>query len=555
MISNVEVLRGSGPGQYGSDAIGGTIHMMSLDPAFVSEGVKVSGSLYGKYWSGDMEKTGRGQVNIASEKLAFFGGFTYKNIGNILAGGDLGVLEPTGYDEYSIDLKAKYKLKSNANFTAAYQRVKQMDVPLYHKIASGEYQIYHINPQQRELAYLKLASYYKSKFASEIHYTLSYQNSLEIREKQKTGSVEFVEEVDEVNTLGTNIEVVSDLTKAWKASSGIEYYHDLIGSKAEIKNVETGEVITTRGLYPDGSSYDNFAVYSLHHYLMGKWNFSMGFRYNFIQLKLNDAIFGNTSLTADALVGNFGIVYKLNENNHFTANINSAFRAPNINDVSSFGIADFRYEVPAYDLKPETSLNKELGYKIRYDQFSGSVHVFHNKLNDLIVNVPGQYNGMDSLDGYKVYQRENINEAEIYGGELELEGRLTRTLIGYGNLSYTHGFNISKDEPMTRIPPLNGRIGLRGNVIKHFFFMAEWVVAGSQHRLSSGDKADDRIADGGTPGWNLINLYAGYDHKYFSFNTSLQNLFDEAYRIHGSGIDGIGRSFWLTLRININPQS
>ena len=164
-----------------------------------------------------------------------------------------GVLEPTGYDEYSIDLKAKYKLKSNANFTAAYQRVKQMDVPLYHKIASGEYQIYHINPQQRELAYLKLASYYKSKFASEIHYTLSYQNSLEIREKQKTGSVEFVEEVDEVNTLGTNIEVVSDLTKAWKASSGIEYYHDLIGSKAEIKNVETGEVITTRGLYPDGS--------------------------------------------------------------------------------------------------------------------------------------------------------------------------------------------------------------------------------------------------------------------------------------------------------------
>ena len=108
---------------------------------------------------------------------------------------------------------------------------------------------------------------------------------------------------------------------------------------------------------------------------------------------------------------------------------------------------------------------------------------------------------------------------------------------------------------MTRIPPLNGRIGLRGNVYKHFFFMAEWVVAGSQHRLSSGDKADDRIADGGTPGWNLINLYAGFDHKYFSFNASLQNLFDEAYRIHGSGIDGIGRSFWLTLRININPQS
>ena len=34
MISNIEVLRGGGSVQYGSDAIGGTIHMLSLDPVF-----------------------------------------------------------------------------------------------------------------------------------------------------------------------------------------------------------------------------------------------------------------------------------------------------------------------------------------------------------------------------------------------------------------------------------------------------------------------------------------------------------------------------------------
>ncbi|MCK5467028.1 MAG: TonB-dependent receptor, partial [Cyclobacteriaceae bacterium] len=49
------------------------------------------------------------------------------------------------------------------------------------------------------------------------------------------------------------------------------------------------------------------------------------------------------------------------------------------------------------------------------------------------------------------------------------------------------------------------------------------------------------------------NIYGGYDHPYFSINASLQNLFDEAYRVHGSGIDGIGRSFWVSLKININP--
>ena len=254
----------------------------------------------------------------------------------------------------------------------------------------------------------------------------------------------------------------------------------------------------------------------------------------------------------DALVGNLGVIYKLNSNHHLTANVNSAFRAPNINDVSSFGIADFRYEVPAYDLKPETSLNKEIGYKVRLDGFSGAFHLFHNKLTDLITNVPSEFNGMDSLDGYKVYQRENSNEAQIYGGEVEVETKLSKNFVGYGNLAYTHGHDLSKDEPMRRIPPFNGRVGVRANFSQHVSFMADWVFSAEQDRLSGGDIADDRIADGGTPAWSSVNIYVGYIHKYFDLNASLQNLFDNAYRIHGSGIDGIGRSFWLSMNIKIN---
>ena len=553
MISNIEVLRGGGSVQYGSDAIGGTIHLLSLDPKFLNEGLKVNGELYGKYWSSDIEKTARAQINIGSRKFAFAGGFTYKDLGDVKAGGDLGVLTPTGYDEYSMDFKAIYQIKNTHNLTAAYQRVKQMEVPLYHKIAPGDYQLYQFNPQQRDLAYMRLESYYNKKMVSEIRYTVSYQNSLEVREKQKTGSVDFIREEDDVTTLGANIEVISNFNDAWKASSGIEFYHDLVHSKAESTNIETDENTQLRGLYPDGSTYDNFAVYTLHSCDLNRWSFTAGLRYNFVQLNVEDSIFGNSTLNPDAVVGNAGAVYKLNENHHLTANINSAFRAPNINDVSSFGIADFRYEVPAYELKPETSLNKEIGYKIKYDRFSSALHLFHNKLNNLIANVPGEFQGMDSLDGYKVYQRENINEAVIYGGELELEGKLTKALIAYGNISYTYGQNISKNEPMRRIPPLNGRLGLRAIFAQHFSLSAEWVAAAAQERLSSGDIADDRIAIGGTPAWNIINAYAGYDHKYFTINASLQNIGDNAYRTHGSGINGIGRSFWVSVKININP--
>lgn len=553
MISNIEVLRGGGSVQYGSDAIGGTIHMLSQDPLFSDEGFRISGNVYGKYWSGDMEKTGRAQLNMATNKLAFVGGVTYKDLGNISAGGDIGILDPTAYTEYSMDFKLVYRVGNKHQLIAAHQNLTQTDVPLYHKIAPGDYQIYHFNPQQRRLSYLRMESYFHNKLFSEIRYTISYQNSLEVREKQKTGSKEFISEEDEVNTLGANVEIVSKFNANWKASSGIEFYHDQVASSAKSVNNETEETHQLRGLYPEGASYDNFALYSLHNYELNRWNFSAGLRYNFIQLHLEDTTFGNTTITPAALIGSFGVVYKLNANNHLTANINSAFRAPNINDVSSFGIADFRFEVPSYELKPETSLNKEIGYKFRYSHFSGAFHLFHNKLNDLISNVPGAYNGMDSLDGYKVYKRENINEAEIYGGEIELEAALAKNLIAFGDISYTQGWNISKEEPMRRIPPLNGRIGLRGNFLEHFSFMAEWIYAAEQIRLSAGDIADDRISVGGTSGWNFFNVYCGYEHRYFMLNASLQNLFDEGYRIHGSGVDGIGRSFYLSLKININP--
>lgn len=553
MIANIEVFRGGGSVQYGSDAIGGTIHMISQDPLFSDNGFKVSGELYGKYWSDDMEKTGRAQLNIGAKNVAFVGGVTYKNLGNIHAGGDLGILDPTAYSEYSMDFKGIYRIGTKHQLIAAHQNLNQTDVPLYHKIAPGDYQIYHFNPQQRSLSYARLESYYSNILFSEIRYTFSHQKASETREKQKTGSAEFIEEEDVVNTIGANVEVVSKINVNWKVSSGIEFYHDQVESTAKLENLETGETHQLRGLYPDGSTYDNFAVYTLHNYELDRWNFSAGLRYNFIQLNLEDTTFGNTKINPDALVGNLGIVYKVNANHHITATVNSAFRAPNINDVSSFGIADFRYEVPSYELKPETSLNKEIGYKIRYSNFSGAIHIFHNKLNDLISNVPSEYNGLDSLDGYKVYKRENINEAEIYGGEIELEAVLSKNLIVFGNVSVTNGWNISKEEPMRRIPPINGRIGFRGNFLQHFSYMGEWVYAADQDQLSAGDIADDRIAVGGTPGWNVINIYCGYEHKYFMLNASVQNIFNEAYRVHGSGIDGIGRSFYVSLKININP--
>ncbi len=552
MLERIELLRGAGSVQYGSDAIGGTVYLVSQDPAFSTDGLKFSGSVYGKYWSHGMEKTGRAEGEVSGGRSALLVGLTGKLLGDIVAGGDLGKLTPTGYNDWSADIKWKQKIGKRHLLTSAIQHHKQTDVPLYHKIVTGEYDLYRFNPQQRDMVFSRLDSYYDNNWFEHIRYTVSYQRSEEVREKRKTGDMDLSSERDLVNTVGTGIEMDSKITGNWEAVSGIEFYHDLIGSQKTIYH-DDGQVESgLRGLYPDGSTYSSAALFTLHSWLWSHWNLFAGLRYNQFWIHVTDSVFGNTQVKPGALVGNFGVVYKLNPNNQLSFSANTGFRAPNINDMASFGIADFRYEVPSYDLKPEQSLNVEIAYKLRGSWYSGALHVFQNTLTDLMTNVPSEWMGQDSLENYPVYRRENVEKARIWGVEAEGSVSLGRRLVCDGQLAYVHGENISKDEPLRRIPPFYGRFSADYSIIENVKIKGEWVFAGAQTRLSPGDIADDRIGDGGTPGWNIINFYLYYDLSFVELSASFQNVTNEAYRLHGSGIDGIGRSCWISARFSLN---
>jgi outer membrane receptor protein involved in Fe transport len=103
---------------------------------------------------------------------------------------------------------------------------------------------------------------------------------------------------------------------------------------------------------------------------------------------------------------------------------------------------------------------------------------------------------------------------------------------------------------MRRIPPANGKVALlyeRGN----FYVESGFLWATIQDRLSQGDKDDYRIPEGGTPGWTVVNLSGGYSWPHLGLYGGLINIFNSAYRTHGSGTDGMGRSAWLSLRVKI----
>jgi outer membrane receptor protein involved in Fe transport len=543
-IDKIEVVKGTGSVQYGSDALGGALQVFTKEPVLNTEKQEFHGNVLGKYMTGDMEKTGRGEFQYSSQKLAAFAGGTYRDFGDLVGGKNTGKQSPSGYNEYAFDTKLAFAVKENIQLTLANQFLRQDNVPIYHKVVLENYKLNEFDPQQRMLTYARLNIQGHKKLFNQVKLIASWQQGIEGRSFQKNGSSILTKERDEINTLGFTADISSKLSTKWTANSGLEVYHDQVGStKNEFTDSGLGLYIAQRGLYPDDSKYSSYSVYTLHRLDLGKWIFDGGARFNAFQINISDATLGEVKISPEALVFNTSAMFNFSQAHHVYATFSSGFRAPNIDDMGTLGIVDFRYEVPAYDLKPEKSRNYELGYKLSLTKFSGTVAAYYMDLNQLItrVKVDGQM-----IDGYQVYKKENVEEAYIQGLEATAKWKPLSAFEINSGVSYTYGQSITKNEPLRRIPPLNGRLAATYS-IKKFFTTAELLFADKQDRLAAGDKSDNRIPAGGTPGWKVVNLFAGYQLAAVKLNVGLQNLLNEDYRTHGSGINGVGRSAFLSI--------
>jgi outer membrane receptor protein involved in Fe transport len=302
-----------------------------------------------------------------------------------------------------------------------------------------------------------------------------------------------------------------------------------------------------RGLYPDGSSMTSMAAFTVHTLNLLHWSITAGARMSSYVIRVEDEAIGKTKLTPSALVGNLALVRKLNVSSNLFVSLNTGFRAPNIDDLGTLGIVDFRYETPNFDLNPEYSLQYQAGYKYRGSRLRGDIYLYRNELYNLIVR--SRVEG-DSLEGYPVYQKVNNGRAFIQGIETDWQYMFHPSWMISANLTYTYGQNISKGEPMRRIPPLFGRLSLEYSK-KAWWINLEWHAAGKQDRLSGGDVDDNRIPAGGTPAWNIFNVHASYQWRFLAVDMSLRNLLNEDYRYHGSGVNGYGRSAMLSLMISM----
>lgn len=545
-IEKMEVLRGSGSVQYGSDALGGTIQAFTYDLEMTGK-PQWGSEILARAATHNMEQSVRTGLNHNSKNISFRTGVTWRKFGDIRGGDTTGVQSPTGYRELDYDLKAGIKLSSKALLTLAYQDVSQSDVPVYHKVVLEDYVINETDPQKRKLAYLRLNREINSGILKSATMTASWQHTVENRAMQKNNSDILRIENDRVRSLGFSTEAAFTNKKAWSGSIGVEAYNDYVNSSRTDTDITTEAVTEKRGLYPDGSTMNSLAAFTVNTFDFEKWILSAGARFNAFIIKVDDETLGETRLTPSALVGNIAILRKLNKISNLFVSLNSGFRAPNIDDLGTLGIVDFRYETPDFNLKPESSLQYQAGYKYQTRKLRGELYVYRNELYNLIVRnrVEDQF-----VEGYPLYRKENSDRAYILGTETSWDFNPDPSWNFHGDITWTYGQNITKNEPVRRIPPLFGRLASEYRY-KNLLLNVECLVASKQERLAQGDMDDNRIPEGGTPGWSIFNINGSYNWRYLTVDLSVKNILNTDYRYHGSGVNGCGRSMFLTVAISM----
>ncbi len=546
-IRQIEVSKGTGSVQYGSDALGGVIQVITADPEFSREGKKMSAGVLGRLTSRSMEQTGRGQVGYAGQRLAVQGGVSVRHFGDLYGGDTTGRQHPSGYGERAFDLKAKLLVGRRSELTLAHQWVRQEDVPVYHKVQLENFAFNTTRLQQRSLSYAKLVLPTEKVWVTELSVTASFQQGIEERASQKNGAMTERFENDGIQTAGLTIDLSSVVRPWWRINSGVELYRDKVSSRSTDVTLANGFTTAKRGLYPDGATYGNYSLFSLHHLTYNRWSAELGVRYNTFNIGITDTTLGKVKLHPASFVYNAGALYRLNARQGLFANFSTGYRAPNVDDMGTLGIVDFRYEVPASGLKPERSRHTEIGYRYNSAALSLEAAVYYLQMENLIarVQVPGKI-----INGYNVYRKENVEQAAVKGAEASVQLRFLRYLSLQAGAAYAYGQNKTRSEPLRRTPPFNGRMVLQYRR-EGFHAAFELLAADRQDRLAKGDKDDNRIPKGGTPGWQVMNLYGGYRYKTLDINAGLNNLANVDYRTHGSGINGMGRSLWCSVAFNL----
>ncbi len=548
-VDAVEVVRGPASTLYGSDALGGAVQLLTRKPEVRSGSDPwYSGRVVGRYASANNEFLAHSELVGGWGDSALKVSATYQDVGNRRTGFGERV-RPSGYEARAGSITYVWEPSVRDEITIDVQYLNQPNTPRIDQLVVGfgqdepSAEVFNFEPNNRLFGKFRYERLTSAVFADRFAVQVGWQQIKDDRRSQDFGDPVQRRERNESELFGVTFEFDKQLGNH-VLTYGAEAYLDTVRSLRVETNLDTGEFAQVASRFPDGSEFNSFALYLHDEWQILPWlRGDFGLRYSFYDIDLAEN-FGSpgASINPDDLTGNASLIWSVNEQNRIITGVSRGFRAPNVFDLGALGERPGnRFNIANIDLGPEEIISYDLGWRFQNQHLASELFFYYSEADNLITSV---LTGDITENGRDVVQSENLNSAEVYGVEAGLEWFVSSDWTFKSVFNYTRATETDEDNittPGDRIPPLNARLAVVWTPNAQWRVEPYIFLAADQNRLSPRDVRDSRIDPNGTDGFVTFNIHATWSpNPALDIRLRLENLTDNGFREHGSGIDAAG---------------
>lgn len=583
-LEQIELLRGPASTLYGSQAVGGTIalqtkpsHFDTIDADHHAQTFwRAAQSLRAS--SGDHSLVARSTLDFGrTDQWGVLIGASFKDYDDVRAA-DLGRLPHTRYSETGFDIRLDANLTETISTSLVHQTLTQDDVwrthstlysvpfiTQYGQTLVGTDQ-HRSKDQNRAMTALHLTAQHPTPWIEQVKISAAHQPRRE-RETRIRQNGQLTDQ-----GFDSDLWSLSSVMQSTTPSLSLTYGFDLSQETLNSDRTDTDPITNIATTHLQGPIGDEARYSQAGAFMTAEQNFAfhdhdinieLGGRASWVKASVGqfEDPFSHVAASFENswsnMSGNLRASSQLTDSIQIWASASTAFRAPNIADISRFGGSrSDEIEVASLNLKPETFKSLELGLRWTGGNSHIALSGYVTDLKDYIDTVTTG----NIRDGLREVAKQNAASGRVSGVEIEGEYFLSSAWRLHGNAAYVDGKLTGPDgvsEPLSRLMPFTVNAGLewKSNHLSVVDNISEpWWRLDLTHndhadRLSSGDIADtQRIPIGGTPAFTVLSTSVGAnwgDHLRFSLHAN--NLLDSAYRTHGSGSNEAGRHIMASL--------